>query len=84
MYCYACAERGTETPAVALCRSCQAGLCLEHSAEQFAADKHARQLPPRHVERRARPRPPHRPGGAVAAARGVRSRRPAIRPQGLR
>ncbi|MEO6859327.1 MAG: DUF2180 family protein [Solirubrobacteraceae bacterium] len=31
--CYVCAERGTETPAVALCRSCQAGLCLEHLRE---------------------------------------------------
>ena len=38
---YVCAERGTETPAVALCHSCQAGLCLEHlreAAERFATD----------------------------------------------
>lgn len=41
MQCYVCAERGTETPAVALCRSCQAGLCLEHlreTADRFASD----------------------------------------------
>ena len=30
MFCYPCAERGTEEPAVALCRSCNAGLCLDH------------------------------------------------------
>lgn len=30
MLCYSCAERGDERPAVALCRSCSAGLCLTH------------------------------------------------------
>lgn len=41
MQCYVCAERGTETPAVALCHSCHAGLCAEHlreAAERFASD----------------------------------------------
>lgn len=41
MDCYVCAERGTETTAVALCHSCHAGLCLEHlkeAAERFATD----------------------------------------------
>jgi hypothetical protein len=27
MLCFPCAERGTDPPAVALCRSCNAGLC---------------------------------------------------------
>ena len=43
MYCYPCAEQGVNHPAVALCRSCDAGLCLEHlreTAEKFAADAH--------------------------------------------
>ena len=30
MLCYCCAEEGTDRPAVALCRSCNAGLCLTH------------------------------------------------------
>ena len=30
MLCYRCAEMGIERPAVALCRSCNAGLCLVH------------------------------------------------------
>jgi Uncharacterized protein conserved in archaea (DUF2180) len=30
MLCYPCAEQGTDKPAVALCRSCNAGLCLDH------------------------------------------------------
>ena len=40
MLCYPCAERGTDQPAVALCRSCNAGLCLEHlraTATHFAS-----------------------------------------------
>jgi hypothetical protein len=43
MYCYPCAEQGVNQPAVALCRSCHAGLCLEHlreTAEKFATDEH--------------------------------------------
>jgi hypothetical protein len=41
MHCYVCAEQGVEQPAVALCRSCSAGLCLQHlreTAAQFASD----------------------------------------------
>lgn len=30
MLCYPCAERGTDQPAVALCRGCNTGLCLDH------------------------------------------------------
>jgi hypothetical protein len=30
MNCYCCIEQGIERPAVALCRSCGAGLCLTH------------------------------------------------------
>ena len=30
MSCYVCAEHGVEQPTVALCRTCSAGLCLEH------------------------------------------------------
>jgi hypothetical protein len=40
MLCYPCAEQGTDRPAVALCRSCNAGLCLEHlrsTATQLAS-----------------------------------------------
>jgi len=33
MRCYPCAEQGVDRPAVALCRSCHAGLCLEHLRE---------------------------------------------------
>jgi hypothetical protein len=36
MLCYACAEGGIERPAVALCRSCNAGLCLVHLRETAA------------------------------------------------
>jgi hypothetical protein len=31
--CYPCRQRGVSEPAVALCRSCTAGLCLEHLRE---------------------------------------------------
>jgi uncharacterized protein DUF2180 len=34
--CYVCAERGIERTAVGLCRSCYAGLCLEHLREAAA------------------------------------------------
>ena len=40
MLCYSCIEQGVERPAVALCRSCNAGLCLDHlrqTAARFAA-----------------------------------------------
>ena len=30
MLCYPCAQQGIDRPAVALCRSCTAGLCMEH------------------------------------------------------
>lgn len=39
MLCYSCAEHGIDRPAVALCRSCGAGLCMEHlreTASRFA------------------------------------------------
>jgi hypothetical protein len=36
MLCYPCATRGVERPAVATCRSCSAGLCLEHLRETAA------------------------------------------------
>ena len=37
MLCYPCATRGVERPAVAACRSCSAGLCLEHLRETAAS-----------------------------------------------
>jgi hypothetical protein len=40
MLCYSCAEEGIDRPAVALCRSCTAGLCMEHlraTASRFAS-----------------------------------------------
>ena len=39
MLCYSCFEQGTERPAVVLCRSCHAGLCIDHlraTAAHFA------------------------------------------------
>lgn len=33
MNCFECAVRGAAVPAVATCRNCGAGLCLEHLAE---------------------------------------------------
>jgi hypothetical protein len=33
MRCYECAKLGTAEPAVAVCRSCSAGLCLAHLRE---------------------------------------------------
>jgi hypothetical protein len=37
MLCYACAKDGDERQAVALCRSCYAGLCLEHLRDAASA-----------------------------------------------
>ena len=42
MYCYCCAIEGIDRPAVALCRGCNAALCLQHlqeTAAQFAAGR---------------------------------------------
>jgi len=40
MNCYVCATRqGTPTPAVALCRHCDAGLCLPHLRETAASQQ---------------------------------------------
>jgi hypothetical protein len=36
MHCYVCAEHGIERAAVGLCRSCYAGLCLEHLRDTAA------------------------------------------------
>ena len=36
MLCYSCAHQGIHQDAVALCRSCSAGLCLEHLRETAA------------------------------------------------
>jgi hypothetical protein len=36
MDCYECAKAGTKTTAVAICRSCSAGLCLTHLREAAA------------------------------------------------
>jgi hypothetical protein len=33
MNCYECAKRESTTPAVSVCRTCGAGLCLEHTRE---------------------------------------------------
>jgi hypothetical protein len=33
MQCHECAKRGMSQVAVAICRSCSAGLCLEHVRE---------------------------------------------------
>jgi hypothetical protein len=42
MLCYSCAEQGIHQPAVAVCRSCYAGLCMDHlreTAAHFASDQ---------------------------------------------
>lgn len=36
MLCYSCAEQGIDQPAVALCRHCTAGLCMDHLRETAA------------------------------------------------
>lgn len=36
MNCYECSKSGAAKPAVAICRSCSAGLCLEHLREAAA------------------------------------------------
>ena len=36
MLCYVCTGLGKDRPAVALCRSCSAGLCLTHLRETTA------------------------------------------------
>lgn len=33
MNCYSCAQQGVTRPAVAICRNCCAGLCLDHLHE---------------------------------------------------
>lgn len=33
MNCYVCATRERQTSAVAICRHCQVGLCMDHLAE---------------------------------------------------
>lgn len=40
MICYVCATRDTREEAVALCKHCNAGLCLDHLRET-AAGPHA-------------------------------------------
>lgn len=40
MLCYSCAEQGIERPAVALCRTCTAGLCMDHLRETAAHLEH--------------------------------------------
>ncbi len=72
MQCCVCAERGTETPAVALCRSCQAGLCLEHlreTAAQIATDNMLASCH-RHLERQ---------GATMVTAPARRRRRRCVR-----
>lgn len=36
MHCYMCAIEGTQQNAVATCKFCSVGLCLEHVAEDYA------------------------------------------------
>ena len=36
MNCYECSKSGVDKPAVAICTSCSAGLCLEHLRETAA------------------------------------------------
>ena len=36
MFCYCCAKQGVDKTAVALCRSCSAGLCMDHVQETAA------------------------------------------------
>jgi hypothetical protein len=67
MLCYSCFEQGAERLAVALCRSCNAGLCLDHlrataahlaTSQMFDSCRHdtwtATERPP-HVDHPSRP-----------------------------
>ena len=54
MLCYSCAEQGVHQTAIALCRSCYAGLCMDHlreTAAHFASDAMLVHMSSRHVER---------------------------------
>jgi len=42
--CYPCIEQHVESPAVALCRNCNAALCLDHLHETAAWFSHSREL----------------------------------------
>ena len=59
MKCYVCALKEIETEAIALCKSCQVGLCLEHLQEDYesyrASPKYSctHIFPPRRMQRSA-------------------------------
>jgi hypothetical protein len=44
MHCFECARAGRETSAVAVCRDCGAGLCLEHVAANERDDVSGMQM----------------------------------------
>jgi hypothetical protein len=46
MLCYPCAEQGVQQTAVALCRSCSAGLCMDHLRETASHFKSAGRVEP--------------------------------------
>lgn len=45
MDCYECSTDGSAEPAVAVCRSCSAGLCLVHLRETAAAMRNGSVMP---------------------------------------
>jgi hypothetical protein len=53
MLCYSCAEQGVHQTAIALCRSCYAGLCMDHlreTAAQLASDPTSDRMSPHHCQ----------------------------------
>jgi hypothetical protein len=66
MLCYSCIEQGIQQPAVAVCRSCSAGLCLEHLRETAARFESDNMLASCHHDTWAVPN--HPPGATEHAA----------------
>jgi hypothetical protein len=70
MLCYSCAEQGIETTAIALCRSCYAGLCMDHlreTASHFTSGRTGAQC--HHDTWTARQHPSDAPARAHAPSR---------------
>lgn len=69
MLCYSCAEQGVERPAIALCRSCYAGLCMDHLRETAAHVTSGRVSGQCHHDTwSARQHPSHSPADPQAAS----------------
>jgi hypothetical protein len=79
MSCYVGAEHGVEQPAVALCRTCSAGLCLEHLRQTAARLQSDGLLTSRHHDTWSAPSRRNADAGSSAT---VPERRPVARRPG--